>query len=552
MARAWQDGCMCSPAPRAALWDPLMDIHARLVEVLDQARSPSGALDAAARVIAESLGAEECMIFVQRKRDGLEPRARFGPAPEQSREDEAKALAQQTLSEVLPRTNEPNTPAMVAVPVAALNHAIGAIVARRATGIPFATEEIMRLSGVAAQMVGLIESARLIEVIGEHQAGAGRADAAVDSRTSTGQRILRGVVASPGIAIGAATFRNAFPRALVHRDTTYRGELEECARARDARQKTQNDLVRLQAAAASEIGEEQALIFGAHLLMLSDSMLTNLIDLGIASGRPASVAVDEAFDEIVRRVRLASDPYLQERVEDVEDLRSRILGHVLGIEHQGSVDARVVISNRTTPSLVVELKARGALGLASELGGPTSHSALLARALGVPAVSGIEGVAEHIAAGDLVIIDGDEGVVVVRPTAEARAEYEQRARVAEHRQTEFLRYCDQPARTSSNHGQLALLVLWNRSSKRPARSPCVDCTLLSPWKARRYSAMPRSAKAQARGLVNRSISSSARRKRLPARLSFPGYLQRPTTAPSAQLARPWLSSEPTPWFQARA
>ncbi len=425
-----------------------MDIHARLVEVLDQARSPSGALDAAARVIAESLGAEECTIFVQRKRDGLDPRARFGPAPEQSREDEARALAQQTLGDVLPRTNEPNTPAMVAVPVAAINHAIGAIVACRATGVPFATEEIMRLSGVAAQMVDLIESARLIEAIGEHEAGADRADAAVDSPPSTDQRILRGVSASPGIAIGAATFRNAFPRALVHRDTTYRGELAETARARDARQKTHNDLVRLQAAAASEIGEEQALIFGAHLLMLSDSMLTKLIDRGITSGRPASGAIDDAFDEIVRRVRSASDPYLQERVEDVEDLRSRILGHVLGVESQDSIDARVVISNRTTPSLVVELKARGALGIASEVGGPTSHSALLARALGVPSVSGIDGIAQHVVTGDLVVVDGDEGLVIIRPTAETKAEYQQRIRETERKQTEFARYRDQPACTA--------------------------------------------------------------------------------------------------------
>ena len=425
-----------------------MDVHARLMEMLDKARSPSGALDSAVRVIAEELGAEECTIFVQRRKDGLEPRGHYGPVPEQADTDRAKALAERTLGEVLPQTNEPNTPPMVAVPVAAINHAIGAIVARRAGGSPFTTEEIMRLSGVASQIVELIESARVIEAIEGAETTTGEPDAAGDWQPSTEQLILRGVPASPGIAIGAATFRNVFPRALVHRDTTYRGAHAETARVRDALQKTQNDLIRLQSAAANEIGEEQALIFGAHLLMLSDAMLTKLIDQGIAAGRPAPIAIDETFDEVVRRLRAVRDPYVQERVEDMEDLRSRILGHVLGVERQGSIDARVVISNRTTPSLVVELKTRGALGLASELGGPTSHSALLARALGVPAVSGIEGVAGQVVVGDLVIVDGDEGLVVVRPSAETRAEYEQRARVAERAQSEFARYRDQPARTA--------------------------------------------------------------------------------------------------------
>jgi phosphotransferase system, enzyme I, PtsP len=423
-----------------------MDIHARLVEVLRQAHSPSEALSAATRVIAESLDAEACTIFVQRRNDGLEPRVHFGSAEEAHRE-EAKVLAELTLGEVLPRTNEPRTPPLVAVPVAAINHAIGAIVIRRATGSRFTAEEIMRLSGVASQIVAVIESARLIEVI-EAESAVGGAQEVPDGLPSTEQRTLRGVAVSPGIAIGAATFRNVFPRALVRRDTTYRGAVTEKARVRDALQKTQNDLNRLQSAAAVEIGEEQALIFGAHLLLLSDTMLTGLIDRAIGAGRTAPIAIDDTFDELVRRLGEARDPYIQERVEDMEDLRSRILGHVLGVERRGSIDTRVVISNRTTPSLIVELKAHGALGIASELGGPTSHGALLARALGVPAVSGIESIAQQVLADDVVIVDGDEGLVIIRPSTETRAEYEQRSRAAERKQTEFDRYRDQPARTA--------------------------------------------------------------------------------------------------------
>ncbi len=197
-----------------------MDVHARLVEVLGQARSRADAMDSAARVIAEALSAEACTIFVQRGKLGLESRAHYGAALE-PHADRARILAEQTLGEVRPRTNDPSEPTMVAVPVTAINHAIGAIVTWRATGSPFATEEVMRLSGVASQMVELIESVRVLDAIDETPGTAG--ETALDSGPPTEERVLRGVGAAPGIAIGVATFRNAFPRALVHRDTSYRG-----------------------------------------------------------------------------------------------------------------------------------------------------------------------------------------------------------------------------------------------------------------------------------------------------------------------------------------
>jgi phosphotransferase system, enzyme I, PtsP len=420
-----------------------MDIHGRLVAVVDEAQSASDALIAATRVIGEALGAETCALFVRRKKNGLELRAYYGSPPDPVWSEAAKMLAGKTLGDVLPQKGEASAAGMVAIPVAAINQAIGAIVAQRPVAYPFTAEEIMRLSGVASQLVELIESARLIETIERTETGE-----AFEPPPAVGERILRGIAASPGVAIGATTFRNTFPRALVHRETTHRGLVQERARVRDALQKTRNDLVRLQSAAASEIGEEHALIFGAHLLLLNDPMLTSRVDQSVAAGHPAPIAIDDTLAEIVRRLREARDPYIQERVEDIEDLRSRILGHLLGVERQGSIDARVVVSARTTPSLIIELKARGALGIVSELGGPTSHGALLARALGVPAVTGIETISHEVFAGDLLIIDGDEGIVVIRPTAETMAEYDRRGQAAEGKRTEFLRYRDEPARTA--------------------------------------------------------------------------------------------------------
>jgi phosphoenolpyruvate-protein phosphotransferase len=144
----------------------------------------------------------------------------------------------------------------------------------------------------------------------------------------------------------------------------------------------------------------------------------------------------------------ARDLYVQERVEDIEDVRSRVLGHLTGTEHAGDLGARLVVSARTTPSLVVELRAGGALGIASELGGATSHGALLARALGLPAVTGIASLTREVFAGDPLIIDGDLGRVVIRPTAETAADYALRREAAERKRTEFAKYRDAPPRTA--------------------------------------------------------------------------------------------------------
>lgn len=96
----------------------------------------------------------------------------------------------------------------------------------------------------------------------------------------------------------------------------------------------------------------------------------------------------------------------------------------------------------------MELQAGGALGVVSEIGGPTSHGALLARALGVPAVVGIEDLLREVVAGDVVVVDGDEGLLVVRPAPQTLAAYERRRRRAEHERTEFMRYRGEPARTA--------------------------------------------------------------------------------------------------------
>jgi phosphotransferase system enzyme I (PtsP) len=420
-----------------------MDIHDRLVRLIEEATSPAGALRAAAAAIAEDQRSDTCRIFL-RAQGGLVLWARSGEGPGDLSAGTVEAMIAGALAHVVPASGEGPEGTMLAVPM--MSHAlpIGALVVARGERHAYSAEDVRRLQAVASQIVGVVEGARLLEAVQGH---GGPGESPPPGIRAPGERVLAGTAAAPGIAAGTAVFRYAFPRALVRREEP-RGAEAERGRLRDAFQKTRNDLLRLEAAAAAEIGEEHALVFGAHRLMLADPMIQESVEAGIAAGRAASVAFDDALDEVARRLRLIADPYLQDRVEDVEDLRSRVLGHLLGAERPAPMQTQVVVSPRMTPSLVIELKAGGAVGIVTEVGGTTSHGVLLARALGIPAVTGLPGILESVLAGEVIVVDGDEGRVTLRPTDDTLAAHTARREAAERARTEFFTYRDRVPETA--------------------------------------------------------------------------------------------------------
>ena len=183
-------------------------------------------------------------------------------------------------------------------------------------------------------------------------------------------------------------------------------------------------------------------------MLLSDPVLLARIEDGVERGKPASGAIEEAIDEFEGRLRGVRDPYIQERVEDLEDVCSRILGHIMVSTSPSPLQAQVVVSPRVAPSLVMEIKARGAAGIVAEGGGTTSHGAVLARSLGVPAVTGIPHAMRSILPGDEVIVDGTSGRVVVRPRPATLARYKKQAEEVERHRTDFLRYRERVPETA--------------------------------------------------------------------------------------------------------
>jgi phosphoenolpyruvate-protein kinase (PTS system EI component) len=223
------------------------------------------------------------------------------------------------------------------------------------------------------------------------------------------------------------------------------GEPEtERARVRIAFEKAHNDLARVQTAAAREIDEAHALIFASHLLLLTDPMLRGRIDDEIARGLSAPLA-DRRGPRRVRGAAAARAKPLQARAQR----RRRRSPHSAARPPTRRrvtrpLGARIVLTSRIPPSLVVELKTEGAIALVTETGGATSHGVLLARAMGIPTVTGITHMLPSVHPRDRVVVDGTTGVVVVRPTDVTIARYEEERRRVDHARTEHARLRDVP------------------------------------------------------------------------------------------------------------
>ena len=429
-----------------------MSVTEDLLHIVEQAHSLARILDAAARVIAERLRVDACFVFLLDEHGDLVRSAVDGfdsPWRSERADAEADSIAAQVTAERRVATAHGETTSLLASPMLVRDSIVGALVLQSAGRRNFSAEDIRALATTCAQLAGIIENARIIDALdrGERPVPQG-SPRPLFTEPQDGERKLTGVGASPGVAIGAALFRGAYRLDLSARDLPAGEPADERARVRTAIEKTYNDLSRVQVAAAHEIDEEHALIFASHLMLLNDPALLENIDQRIARGMSAPLAIDAALDEFETRLRLVPDAYIRERIDDVDDLRSRLLDHVLDSESRARFGAGVVLTSRIPPSLVIELKTEGAQALVTESGGATSHGVLLARAMGIPVVTGIADMLPSVRPGDRLIVDGTAGVVVVRPSADTVRRYEEERLLAERTRTEHAKFRNVLARTS--------------------------------------------------------------------------------------------------------
>ncbi|WP_226003443.1 phosphoenolpyruvate--protein phosphotransferase [Paenibacillus sp. BJ-4] len=236
---------------------------------------------------------------------------------------------------------------------------------------------------------------------------------------------ISGIAASAGIAIARA-FILEHPNYAVERRAV--GDVEaEIARLDAALAESQTELEMIKEKTLKELGEKKAEIFASHLLILNDPELIDPVKAKIRDEQlNADYALDEVATQFISMFENMKSAYLQERASDMRDVTKRVLNHLLGVHFVSPAEIAeetIVLAEDLTPSDTAQLNREFVKGFATNIGGRTSHSAIMARSLEIPAVVGTKNILSQAKSGDLIIVDGLDGHVFVNPSEEIVAEY---------------------------------------------------------------------------------------------------------------------------------
>uniref|UniRef100_A0A7C2NXF3 Phosphoenolpyruvate-protein phosphotransferase n=1 Tax=Schlesneria paludicola TaxID=360056 RepID=A0A7C2NXF3_9PLAN len=252
--------------------------------------------------------------------------------------------------------------------------------------------------------------------------------------------VKRGIAVSPGVAIGPALVLGAEMFRIPQRFVSVDAVDMEVARYRTALEGTCQEIELNEKLASERLGAQYAAIFTAHLLMARDQkIVTEIESLIREKSFSPEFAVSRVLRQYAKRFENLGDQYFSERVADLYDLEKRILKHLLGErrEELGHLTAPVLLlAHNLTPSETAGLDKKFVHGFATEVGGHTSHTAILAGALELPAVVGIGKFLADVSGGETIIIDGSHGTVIIDPDEETLAKYrdsEERFRSYSHR-----------------------------------------------------------------------------------------------------------------------
>jgi phosphotransferase system enzyme I (PtsI) len=265
------------------------------------------------------------------------------------------------------------------------------------------------------------------------------------------ETVLQGIGVSPGVVMGPALLLVHEAHAVVERRLAEEETGSEIARLERALIETRSQIRGLQRDLEARAASSDASVFDAHLLVLDDRSLMEEIVADIrTSRRNAEAAVRDVCERYSAALASVDDEYLRERVADIRDVTRRLIRNLIGAVRSPLADVpsgSIVVAADLSPSETAAMRKEHVLGFATDGGSATSHTALMARALEIPAVVGLHDITARVTAGDEVLIDGNKGVIVIRPSPERLEEY---GRVAEERrkiQHDLTRLREEPAET---------------------------------------------------------------------------------------------------------
>ncbi|MBI4432758.1 MAG: phosphoenolpyruvate--protein phosphotransferase [Candidatus Omnitrophica bacterium] len=234
-------------------------------------------------------------------------------------------------------------------------------------------------------------------------------------------KTLKGIAASPGVAIGKVLLLDSQEMAISKRPIKESSIPKEITRFQDALTQTRAEILNIRDKVSHEIGQEQADIFNAHLMVLEDRAIIEEVMERIKKEKlNAEYIFSQVLKKYVQSFLKIDDEYLRERVSDISDVGRRIIRHLVG-EQKASLaelkDKVIIVAYDLSPSDTAVMHRKNVIGFATDIGGRTSHTAIMAKSLEIPAVVGLESATHQIRNGDNVIVDGIQGIVIINPTA---------------------------------------------------------------------------------------------------------------------------------------
>ncbi|CCI81696.1 phosphoenolpyruvate--protein phosphotransferase [Lactobacillus hominis] len=265
-------------------------------------------------------------------------------------------------------------------------------------------------------------------------------------------KTLQGIAASDGIAVAPAYL-------LVEPDLSFSKTSvsdvdSEVARFKKVVSESTAELEKVRDKAKETLGEDEAQVFDAHLLFLSDPEFTGAIENEIKNQKiNAEAALDETAQKFIAIFEgMTDNAYMQERAADVRDVSKRIMAHLLGVSlpDPASIDHEVVvIAHDLTPSDTAQLNKKYVKGFITDIGGRTAHSAIMARSLEIPAVVGTNTITKDVKNGQMVIADGLDGVAIIDPTEDQVKQYTEKGEAFAKQKAEWKKLKDEPSVTAN-------------------------------------------------------------------------------------------------------
>lgn len=432
---------------------------ARLRELMAGGNEGAAVLRDLVSLVAGEMVAEVCSVYALRPGDLLELTATHGLNPDaigrtRLRVGEGIVGVVAATGQVQNLPDAQNHPAFVyraetgeapfasllAVPVRRAGRTLGVLAVQNRAPRRYTPDELEVLQTVAM-------------LLAEVLAARGAADGAEEGIGASMPRLFQARALAPGIAIGPVIRHGtgAPPRRMLADDADaemIRLRAALVAMRRDLDALIQERLPDVAGSDRPDLLATREVLEATRLVAANDGWVRRVAE-GVEGGLSAEAAVHQVVGELRDRMRRIVDPYLRERLADLEDLADRLLNALDGSAGtQAMQPGAILLSRRLGPAQLLDWHARGIAGVAIEEGSPAGHAAIVARALGIPAIGGARGMLEAVQPGDDAVLDADDAVLILRPDAEVRQAYHRALADRERREAGFAMHRDRPAETA--------------------------------------------------------------------------------------------------------